>query len=72
MFVLNNFLTFVKILYMKKFFYSLPVSLILNILMAYLTWNYWSLPMIIISAFFIVIYSERASEYRKLKRQNKI
>ena len=57
---------------MKKFLYSLPVSLILNILMAYLIWNYWSLPMIIIYAFFIVIYSERASEYRKLKRQNKI
>ena len=57
---------------MKKFFYSLSVSLILNILMAYLIWNYWSLPMIIIYAFFIVIYSERASEYRKLKRQNKI
>lgn len=57
---------------MKKFFYSLPVSLILNILMAYLTWNYWSLPMIIIYAFSIVIYTERASEYRKLKRQNKI
>ena len=57
---------------MKNFLYSLPVSLILNLLMAYLTWNYWSLPMIIIYAFFVVIYSERASEYRKLKRQNKI
>ena len=57
---------------MKNFLYSLPVSLILNVLMAYLTWNYWSLPMIIIYAFFIVIYTERASEYRKLKRQNKI
>ena len=57
---------------MKKFLYSLPVSLILNILMFCLIWNYWSLPMIIIYAFFVVIYSERASEYRKLKRQNKI
>ncbi len=57
---------------MKNFLYSLPVSLMLNILMAYLTWNYWSLPMIIIYAFFIVIYTERSSEYRKLKRQNKI
>ena len=57
---------------MKNFFYSLPVSLILNVLMFYLIWNYWSLPVVIIYAFFVVIYSERASEYRKLKRQNKI
>ncbi len=57
---------------MKNFLYSLPVSLILNILMFCLIWNYWSLPVVIIYAFFVVIYSERASEYRKLKRQNKI
>lgn len=57
---------------MKKFFYSLSFSLILNILMFYLIWNYWSLLMVIIYAFFIVIYSERASEYRKEKRKSKL
>ena len=49
---------------MKNFFYSLPVSLILNVLMFYLIWNYWSLPV-------VIIYAERSAEYRKQKRLEK-
>ena len=56
---------------MKNFFYSLPVSLILNVLIFYLIWNYWSLPVVIIYAFFTVIYGERSAEYRKQKRLEK-
>ena len=54
---------------MKKFFYSRPVSLILNLLMIYLTWTYWSFISIFIYGFFLVFYNERAYNYQK-KIQN--
>ena len=54
---------------MKNFFYSLPVSLLLNLLMIHLTWTYWSLPMIVIYSFFLVFYTEKAFSYRKLKNK---
>ena len=55
---------------MKKFFYSLPVSLALNLIMIHLTWTYWSLPMIIVYAFFLVFYTEKSYNYRKLTKND--
>lgn len=52
---------------MKKFFYSMPVSLTLNIIMIHLTWTYWSIPMIVAYALFLVFYTEKAYRFRKNK-----
>ena len=57
---------------MKNFLYSLPVALVTNLAFFYLLWNFFSLPLIVAYAFYLVFYSEKAREYRKLKRQNKI
>ena len=57
---------------MKKFFYSIPLSIILNITIGYLCYTYWSLPALIVWAFFMIFYNERASEWRKLNRNPKI
>ena len=53
---------------MKNFLYSLPVSLITNIAFIYLAYKYWSVPIILVYAIYIVFYVEKASEYRKQKR----
>ena len=57
---------------MKNFLYSLPVSLVTNIAFFYLLWNFFSLPLIVAYSVYLVFYVEKATEYRKLKRQNKI
>jgi hypothetical protein len=56
---------------MKNFLYSLPVSLITNIAFIYLAYKYWSVPIILAYAIYIVFYVEKASEYRKQKRLEK-
>lgn len=53
---------------MKNFLYSLPVALVTNIAFFYLLWNFFSLPLIVAYAFYLVFYSEKAREYRKLKK----
>jgi hypothetical protein len=57
---------------MKNFLYSLPVTLVTNLAFLYLLWNFFSLPLIVAYALYLVFYHEKATEYRKLKRQNKI
>jgi hypothetical protein len=55
---------------MKNFLYSLPVSLITNIAFIYLAYKYWSVPIILAYAIYIVFYVEKASEYRKQKKND--
>jgi uncharacterized membrane protein len=50
---------------MKKLFYSLPVSIALNLIMIHLTWTYWSIPMIVAYVLFLIFYTEKAYYYRK-------
>lgn len=57
---------------MKNFLYSLPVTLVTNLAFIYLLWNFFSLPLIVGYAVYLIFYLEKAIEYRKLKRQNKI
>ena len=57
---------------MKKFFYSIWVTLLSLIVMTYFTTKFWSLPMMIIWVIFYVFYFEKASDWRRFKkRQNK-
>lgn len=56
---------------MKNFLYSLPVSLVTNLAFIYLLWNYWLVPIILAYAIYIVFYVEKASEYRKQKKNDK-
>jgi hypothetical protein len=55
---------------MKKFFYSSIVTVLLNLAVGYLCYKYWSLPAVIVWAFFIVLYTERSSEWRKSQKSN--
>ncbi len=57
---------------MKDIIYSPIVSLILHIIMFYILWFYWSLPMVIIWAIFIIFYSEMRSNWRTFKKNQKI
>ena len=57
---------------MKKIIYSPVTSIILYLLMGYLCWVYWSLPMVIIWSIFIVFYSEGRYNWRKFKKNQKI
>lgn len=54
---------------MKKFFYSIWVTLLLLIVMTYFTTKFWSLPMIIVWVIFYVFYFEKASNWRRFKKQ---
>ena len=56
---------------MKKFFYSIWVTLLLLIVMTYFTTKFWSLPMIIVWVIFYVFYFERRVIGEDLKN-NKI
>ena len=57
---------------MKDIIYSPIVSLILHIIMFYMLWFYWSLPMVIIWSIFIVFYSEGRYNWKKFKKNQKI
>jgi hypothetical protein len=57
---------------MKDIIYSPIVSLILHIIMFYMLWFYWSLPMVILWAIFLVIYSEGRYNWKKFKKNQKI
>ena len=57
---------------MKKFFYSNWVSFILFITMLSLTFIYWSIPMIILYAIFYIFYYEKAKNWRKFKKSQKL
>lgn len=57
---------------MKDIIYSPIVSLILHIIMFYILWFYWSLPVVIIWSIFIIFYSEMRSNWRKFKKDQKI
>jgi hypothetical protein len=54
---------------MKDIFYSPITSIILYLLMGYLCWTYWSLPMVIIWSIFLVIYSEGRYNWKKFRKQ---
>ena len=54
---------------MKNFLYSFPVTLVTNLAFLYLLWNFFSLPLIIAYALYLVFYHEKATEYRKLKNK---
>jgi hypothetical protein len=54
---------------MKKIIYSPITSLILHIFMFYFFWKYWSLPMIIFWTLFIVLYTEKRYNWKKIKKQ---
>ena len=50
---------------MKKYTYS-PITFILSFLtMFYITWNYWSVPVIIFWAFYMVFYVDKYDVYRR-------
>ncbi len=50
---------------MKKYIYS-PITFILSLLIiSYITWNYWSPPVIVAYAFYIVFYVDRYDIYRR-------
>ena len=57
---------------MKDIIYSPIVSVILHIIMFYILWFYWSLPVVIIWAIFIIFYSEMRNNWRKFKKKQKI
>ena len=57
---------------MKDIIYSPIVSVILHIIMFYILWFYWSLPVVIIWAIFIIFYSEMRNNWRKFKKNQKI
>ncbi len=57
---------------MKKFFYSNWVSFILFITMLSLTFMYWSIPMIILYSIFYIFYYEKAKNWRKFKKSQKL
>ena len=50
---------------MKKFFYSIPVFLILNTLALALCYHYWSFLAIISLSIFMIFYTEKALSWRK-------
>jgi hypothetical protein len=56
---------------MEKIIYSSTVSLILHIFMFYFCWTYWSLPLIIFWALFIVLYTEKRYNWKKFKNSQK-
>ena len=56
---------------MEKIIYSPLVSLILHICMFYFCWTYWSLPTMILSAIFIVFYTEKRHNWKKYKKLQK-
>jgi len=56
---------------MEKIIYSPIVSLILHIIMFYMLWFYWSLPMVILWALFIVLYTEKRYNWKKFKNSQK-
>ena len=57
---------------MKNIIYSPIVSLILHILMFHFCWTHWSLPVVIIWAIFLVVYSEKRYDWKKFKKEQKI
>lgn len=57
---------------MKDIIYSPIVSLILHIIMFYMLWFYWSLPMVIVWVIFIVFYTEKRHNWKKFKKNQKI
>lgn len=57
---------------MKKIFYSPLVSLSLLLVLFYFVWNYWSFLSMLAWVIFMVLYYEKALEWRKNnKKQNK-
>jgi len=56
---------------MEKIIYSSTVSLILHIFIFYFCWTYWSLPLIIFGALFIVLYTEKRYNWKKFKNSQK-
>lgn len=58
---------------MKKIFYSPLVSLSLLLVLFYFVWNYWSFLSMLAWVIFMVLYYEKALEWRKNnKKQKKI
>lgn len=55
---------------MKKVFYSLTVSTILLVLLSILAYKFWSIPVIIVWILFLVLYFEKAREWRKSQKDN--
>lgn len=57
---------------MKDIIYSPIISVLIYIIMFSLLWIYWSLVTVIIWAIFIVFYSEKRSNWKNFKKNQKL